>query len=363
MRSEKSEYDLQGSRSSSRRATGTNDAKQKNTQKRRSTSESNRPKKDKNSEKRRIKIWQKVLIGAGALLLVGVGVAWGYLHSIDQKLTLDTDELTALNKELTVHPAGSQEPYYILVLGSDARPGETSSRSDTIMLCRLDPKTKNVSILSIPRDTKVELEGYGTEKINTAMAYDGPAGAVRAVSKFVGVDISHFVLIDFESFTGIVDTLGGVTVKVPLAAEYEGVRLEPGVQTLNGKEALTFVRCRKDYELGDFQRAANQRTFLKALAKQVMEVPVGEMPRLIDSMASYVKTDLTASGLLGLVNEFHGVNMDTSMYTGQVPAVTASVDGVSYVLPIEEDWAAVREKYINGDTPFVDKNKQPAVIE
>jgi LCP family protein required for cell wall assembly len=317
-------------------------------------------------QKRRLKTWQKVLIGASIplvlLLIIAIGL-FGFMTATDAKMALDPLEMEALKQTLAPRPEDPEEPYYILVLGSDARTGQTVSRSDTIMLCRADPSKKTVSVLSIPRDTKVELKGYGTQKINAAMAYGGPAGAVSAVSDFVGVEIAHVVLIDFDDFSGIVDSLGGVTVDVPFYTSYEGIELQPGVQTLNGAQALTFVRCRKDYALGDFQRAANQRALLKAVAKQITQAPANEVPGLISSVASSMSTDLTSVRLIDIALAFQGMDTDTAIYTGQVPSTTGTIDGISYVLTIDDEWATVREKYKNGVVPFVDPENQPNVVD
>jgi LCP family protein required for cell wall assembly len=317
-------------------------------------------------EKKRFKTWQKVAIGASIpvllLLIVAIGL-FSFIQSTDSQMALDPVEMEDLKQTLAPRPADPEEPYYVLVLGSDARTGQTVSRSDTIMLCRIDPSKKTVSVLSIPRDTKVELKGYGTQKINAAMAYGGPAGAVSAVSDFVGVNIAHTVLIDFDDFSGVVDALGGVTVDVPFYTSYKDVELQPGVQTLNGEQALTFVRCRKEYALGDFQRAANQRVLLKAVAKQIAQAPANEIPGLVSSVASSVGTDLTTMQLIDMALTFQGMDTDTAVYTGQVPATTGTIDGVSYVLTKDAEWATVREKFVNGTVPFADKDSQPDVIE
>jgi LCP family protein required for cell wall assembly len=320
----------------------------------------------RSKKKKRLKTWQKALIGVGipAVLALAIGLAlFAFVRSVDAKLAIDTGELSALKESLAPRSTDPQEPYYILVLGSDAREGDTASRSDTIMLCRLDPKAKIVSILSIPRDTKIELEGYGTQKINAAMAYGGLAGAVSAVSSFVGVDISHAALINFEGLAAIVDALGGVTVNVPYYTSFEGIELQPGEQTLNGAQALAFVRCRYDYALGDFQRAANQRSLLRAVAKRITQAPASEIPGLVSSLAECASTDLTATQLADMALMFQGMNTDTNMYTGQVPSSTGTIDEVSYVLVDEEKWAVVRERYVSGTVPFVDAEDQPAVID
>jgi LCP family protein required for cell wall assembly len=321
------------------------------------------------AEKKGLKTWQKLAIGFGipiVLILAVVIAAFGFMMSIDAKLAIDPVEMGDLEQALAPKaedPQESQEPYYILVLGSDAREGDTVSRSDTIMLCRLDPETKRVSILSIPRDTKVELAGYGTQKINAAMAYGGPAGAVDAVSDFVGVKISHIVMIDFEGFVDVVDELGGITINVPAYSSYNGIELQPGVQTLNGEQALTFVRDRKNYGLGDFQRGANQRTFLKAVIKKVLQAPATDIPGLVNSLAGGARTDLTTTQFIDLALSFRGMDADADMYVGQVPSTTATINGISYVIAIEDEWAPVRENYVDGTVPFVDASNQPDFLE
>jgi LCP family protein required for cell wall assembly len=312
-----------------------------------------------------LRTWQKVAIGLGipvALILAAVITALVFMLSVDSKLAMDPVEMGDLEQVLAPPRVDPKEPYYVLVLGSDAREGDTVSRSDTIMLCRLDPENNRVSILSIPRDTKVELRNYGTQKINAAMAYGGPAGAVDAISSFAGVEISHVVLLDFEGFMGIVDRLGGVTVDVPLQTSYGGIELQPGLQTLNAEQALTFVRSR-NYPSGDFQRVANQRTFLKAVAKQIVQAPITDMPGLVSGLADCMNTDLKSAQLIDIALNFRGMNTNADMYTGQVPSTTANIDGVSYVLTLEDEWAVVREKFISGTVPFVDASNQPTVVE
>ena len=97
-----------------------------------------------------------------------------------------------------VAPAKAYGSYYVGIFGSDARKGETASRSDVTMLARIDPDKGVVDLVSVPRDTMIELEGHGTQKINAALAFGGPAGAVRALSAFAGVPITHYVEVHFE---------------------------------------------------------------------------------------------------------------------------------------------------------------------
>jgi LCP family protein required for cell wall assembly len=318
-------------------------------------------------EKRKLKTWKKALIIGLAtlvvLVLAAVAVVFTYIGSIDKRLAMDPIELDDLQQVTVPQPSDPKEPYYILVLGSDARQRGVASRSDTIMLCRLDPESESASILSIPRDTKVELAGYGTQKINAALAFGGPAGAVKAISDFVGVEIAHVVLIDFEGFADLVDRLGGVMINVPAYSSFGNIELQPGIQMLNGEQALAFVRDRYHYALGDFQRAANQRALLKAVARKIIQAPANEIPGYVSSFAECTTTDLTAKELIDLALSFRGMDVDADMYTGQVPSTTGMIGEISYVFTKEDEWAEVREKFVNGVVPFVDESNQPALME
>jgi len=319
----------------------------------------------KGSKKRPMSKKKRVLIGVLSvvvLVLVAGGVTFAlYINQINRNLSVDPASQVALKQALVTPAKG--EAYYVLVVGSDTRITGEDGRSDTIMLCRIDPNTKQVSILSIPRDTKVDLPGHGTQKINAAMAFDGPAGAVNAISAFVGVPIAHYVEIDFSGFKDIVDALGGVTVNVPANTTYDGVTVPSGKQTLNGDQALVFVRCRKTYATGDFQRTANQRQLLKAVSKQILSSSPTDMPGLINSLSGSVTTDMNAQEIVALASSLRGMNTDTDMYTGQVPATTATIDKISYVIPIDDQWSTVRDRFVSGVVPFVTPDEQPNVTE
>jgi len=310
----------------------------------------------KNGMTRRKKVIIIVASVLGALLIAGGAYAWYFIHQANKNLAVNDPKLNSVLK-----PADESKPYYVLVVGSDTRVAGQNARSDTIMLCRMDPQQKRVSILSIPRDTRVEIPGHGMQKINAAMAYDGPSGAVTAVSSFVGVPIAHYVELDFDGFKSIVDSLGGVTLDVPVPAYYQGVSVPAGKQTLNGIQALTFVRDRHTYGLGDFQRAANQRTFLRALAKQVLKAPPTQIPGLLQNMSTCVRSDLNSTQMVSMAMTFRTMNADTDIYSGQVPSKTAMIGKGSYVLPIDDQWADVRTKFTTGVVPFVTKENQPAV--
>ena len=150
------------------------------------------------------------------VLCAGIGIALAlYINSLNQSMSLDDGEKQELQESLT--QTSGDEPYYALLLGSDARATDTTSRSDTIILTRVDPSKGRVTLVSIPRDTKVEIPGHGTQKINAAYAFGGASGAVDAVSEFAGVKISHYAEIHFDELEKVVDDLGGIWVNVPVS--------------------------------------------------------------------------------------------------------------------------------------------------
>ena len=261
-------------------------------------------------------------------------------------------------------PVAAGDPYYVLVLGSDNRQPGVAGRSDAIILCRIDPAKKQVSLLSIPRDTRVDLPGHGKDKINAAMIYGGPKEAVKAVSDFVGVPIAHYVQMDFTGFKDIVNALGGVTVDVPAYTYYDGIAIQAGKQKLNGEQALIFARCRKTYGAGDFQRTANHRQLIKVVADDLLRSPATSMPELITTISKYLNTDMSTDQIIAMVQSLRGMSASTDIYTGQVPSVSTFIAGGSYVVPVDDQWASVKKKFIAGKVPFVaDSEKIPGVIE
>lgn len=279
-------------------------------------------------------------------LLVLIVVACGlYMHALDKNMHIDDP---ALEDALT-GTALPWQPYYVLIAGSDAREDE-AARADTLILARIDPRGKQVTLISIPRDTMVEIPGYGTSKINAAHAYGGPALTVQVVSQFAGVPISHYIEVGFAGFVDVVDAVGGVTVDVPPNTEVDGIVVPEGVQRLNGEQALIFVRCRKTYAAGDLQRAANQRAFMVALSSEILSAPPWKWPGLGLAISKCISTDAYSAELVLMALTMKGMDM-SSMYTAVVPSYTDTIDGVSYVVADEAAWADMMARVDAGQDP------------
>ena len=295
-----------------------------------------------------------IVLAVIVVLCVAVGAAAAlYMNSISDSMKMDSQQQSELDTVLSESTA--QEPYYVLLLGSDARENDTASRSDTIILVRIDANVGKATLVSIPRDTKVEIEGHGTQKINAAYAFGGPAGAVEAVEKMSGVEISHYAEIHFDELEKAVDQLGGIWVDIPesndqTGASNTGVELNAGMQRLNGEQALAFARERYGYNEGDFQRAENQRIIVQAIADTVLSLPPTELPGAVQSLANCISTDYSLDELVTLAQTFQQAE-HYYFYSAMVPSTTKTIDGVSYTITLEDEWADMMQMVDTGQDP------------
>ena len=284
------------------------------------------------------------------LIVLAVGAYWVVAHPIDEKLAFSPQEQSSVNGSLSWSVPGM--PYYLLALGSDARDGDQFSRTDTMVLVRVDMLGGKLTLLSIPRDTMVEIPGQGTQKINAAYAFGGVGGAANAVSKLTGVPIHHVAIVHFDELVGLVDYLGGITVNVPVGVEYDdysGLSIDSGVQTLDGETALSWARTRYSYERGDFQRQENQRILITAIMNRMLSLSPKQIPGALEQMGNLIGTDMRCYNLVPLFLRFKLAN--PVVYSTSVPSDTAMVDGVSYVVADEAALANLMRTIDAGGDP------------
>lgn len=218
---------------------------------------------------------------------------------------------------------GISRPVNILVMGidrvPDAREGSPesfASRSDTMLLVRANPEKGNLNILSIPRDTLVEIPGVGTTKINHANWEGGPDLATEVVSQNLnGIEVDRYVRFTTGAFRELVDVVGGVKVYVPQRMYYVDqtqdltIDLEPGWQTLNGEQSEGFVRFRND-EYGDIGRTQRQQILLKALQKRLTNpLILTRLPEVFNVIQKHVDTNLSLGEMLALLQ--FGMRLDS----------------------------------------------------
>lgn len=237
----------------------------------------------------------------------------------------------------------------ILVLGGDNRKGE-AGRTDTILLAFLDGKEKTIGILNIPRDTYVHIVGKDINtKINHAFAYGGVDMAKDTVEEFLNIKIDHYVDTNFDGFANLIDALGGIEVDVEKRMYYpaENIDLYEGLQTLDGEQALAYVRYRSD-GLGDLGRVERQQKFLPILADKVMSLStLWKIPKLVNIFQDNVDTDLTLRQMLSLANTFKSFNV-SELKTNMLPGTPEYIKGVSYYISDQDETAQLIDELKTG---------------
>lgn len=291
-----------------------------------------------------------------AVVIVGTCV-FIFLQNINSNLrgSYSDEQMDSIQEKL-IPVTNVNEPFYVMLIGSDARADsdEMGARSDSNILVRIDPVNWVVTMVSIPRDTKITYNG-STMKFNSAYSYGGAAGTIEAASELCGASISHFAEIDFDGVVTLVDTLGGVEVNVPQPIndpQAGWVTIDnAGLQTLDGAQALVFARSRHYYVDGDFSRSANQRALIEAIVKKVFSKPVGDLPGLVQQMSMCVSTDMDVSALYSLAMQYANSGKSMTIYSIMVPSTTAEIDGASYVIANTSELAEIMAVVDAGGDP------------
>lgn len=278
------------------------------------------------------------------LAAIAAGVAYGFTQMRKAEVnadlhSMDEEELEAVDSQLTGHTSFS-EPFTMLLLGSDERwdDPDMGARTDTIILVRVDPSNKAVSMVSIPRDTMVQIPGVGTAKINAAYYYGGAAGTISAVKELCGVDIDHYAAVSFEGLVELVNAVGGIDVVVDERIEDEKAGdaiVEAGPQHLNGEQALVLARSR-DFADGDYTRQVNQRKVIMGIVERAMNAPATELTGLIQASTGFIQTDsgIDFDWIFSLADQMRHTNVETPLEVTSttLPSAPAYVGDVSYVI-------------------------------
>lgn len=229
-----------------------------------------------------------------------------------------------------------------LFLGVDER-GDVKNfkgRTDTIIILHIAPWGKKDVLISIPRDTKVNLLDHGANKINAAYVYGGEEMLVNEIYELTGIPITKTMLVNFEGFKSVVDALGGVyiTVDEPMHDPLSGSDFEPGTHLMDGEQALAFARDRKS-AMGDFDRVDRQKYLINEIFKQKFNASIiGKVPQLLNILNEDTKSDFSTFDYINLGTILLFSNKDFERIT--IPGESATIDGVSYVVV---DVAQVKE--------------------
>lgn len=235
----------------------------------------------------------------------------------------------------------------IIVLGVDERPEEyDKGRSDTLFVVMFDSSKKSASLLSIPRDTRVRIPEHGWDKINHAYAYGGRELTQKTTEEFLGLRINNYVMVDFKSFIGLVDAIGGVDIDVEEDMYYKDtwdgftVDIKKGKQHMDGKTAIQYVRYRD--EEGDIGRVRRQQRFLMAAYEKIASADMLlKVPGLAKQLTGMVKTDLPLKDMVSLGKVLHTMVKEKGLAVATVPGEGRYIDEISYYIP---DIRAMREQ-------------------
>ncbi len=228
----------------------------------------------------------------------------------------------------------------ILIVGCDEI--ENHGRADTIVFLSISPKNKDTLILSIPRDTRVEIPGRGMDKINHAYAFGGEKLISKTVSSFLDVPLHFYAVVDFKGFVSLIDGLGGIEIDIEKEMHYVdkaggvNINLYPGKQILNGEKALEYIRFRHD-RLGDLGRIKRQQKLAMALINKMMKFDsITKIPQLLEGIKGYIETNIKVQDVIAMANLFKGVNQEKYKLE-TVHGNPVYIEGVSYLKPDVEE--------------------------
>ena len=296
------------------------------------------------------------------LLLAVAGVAGAYVWQLNNSFSqAERVPDVEIFPEVENRVENVEGPRNILLLGSDTR-GEvgddiediSGQRSDTIMVMHIPGDSSSVQVMSIMRDNWVQLPDQRYAKINAALAVGGIPMLVETVEGLIQDQIDHVAIIDFEGFKGLTDALGGVTINNPIEFSSRGSYFPAGEITLQGEDALNYVRDRYSFSDGDYQRVRNQQTFIKGVMGELLSKDTLTNPsRIQDVVKSLSPFLLTDSGLNGSYLVSEGLALrnvrpgDMRFFTSPTLGTGTSNDGQSIVLPDWDAWEKLGEHFKN----------------
>jgi len=321
------------------------------------------------------RIRRRLLLGCSLLLVflvVAATAGYGYVHyRFGQIRSVKVPGL---------HRSGAGRPFNLLVVGSDARAGLEDEggrrygdvggqRNDVTLVVRVEPASRRVSLLSIPRDLVVPIAGTsGQDRINAALI-GGPGRLVRTIERNLGIPVHHYLLVDFDGFRAIVDALGGIDLRFPYPSRDTKAGLdipEPGCQHLNGRQALALARSRyfayqrdgawRSDPWADLGRIRRQQAFLQALVKAALDKGLANPVRanaLVGSLVQQITKDsaLRVRDVIGLAASFRSFK-PSRLATYTLPVTVSTTHPLGDVLLLQQPAAErVVDRFLGRATP------------
>lgn len=301
---------------------------------------------------RRRRPWLIAVVAVAAVCVLALGASglylWNLAHTFDTQTTKIAKAFPSPSARPPTPTGPAAQAQNILLIGSDTRGNDHDSlanisaqRSDTIMVVHIPANRQHIYVMSIMRDSWVTIPGDGQAKINAALSWGGVPLAVQTIESLIGVPIDHVALMDFDAFKGMTNALGSVIVDVPIGFSSfftPGETFAPGPQSMNGDQALDFVRERHAFPDGDYQRVRDQQLFIKAILDRVFSMDTLSNPvtvnNLINTVSPYLAVDpgFTASYAAGLALQLRDLkSTDVTFFTFPTAGTGTSADGQSIV--------------------------------
>lgn len=356
---------------------------------------------------------KRIALAVTALLAIGIAaLAWSMSDKLgDMHISTDRPEQPGSEKNenrqnVSTTPASdttesAPEDFYILIVGMDTRPSSRTMNTDTLILMHVLPQHETIKMVSLPRDLRMESDTNGVRKINF-LFYEGYLETLRKtqenpallsgkktsigglkfpeehiggglahlrdeIETWMGIDIRHIVLVDFESIISLVDAVGGIEIEVKRSMYYDDptdgthIRFEPGLQEMDGQQALNYARFRHDnrgpqYDSNDFERADRQQQIIMALTdKLVSWKSVGRLINITDIVSSSIKTDMTRSEMMSYIQKYYKTFDSSSL-------VSIPFNGyweAPYVKISDEEFQKLKRQFTDTGSPL---QEQPSIV-
>ncbi|WP_332695102.1 LCP family protein [Halalkalibacter lacteus] len=296
---------------------------------------------------------KKILITIGILfgvLLLSVAAYGFYLYKSVTDMAAEIHEpleREQTNKREVKADVEQKEPLSFLITGVDARGNNLSGRTDTIIVMTVNPEDQSIKMLSLPRDTRTEIVGRGTQdKINHAHAFGGMDMTIDTVEQFLDIPIDHYVSINMEGFKGLVDAMGGVTVVNDFAFTQSGHSFAEGELFLNGDEALAYARMRKKDPRGDFGRNDRQRQIIDAVIQEGAQLSsVTRVGDILGAVGQSVRTDLSLDDMWKVQSKYRDARHNIEQM--EVKGNSTTINGIYYLQVPDAEVARVRTELRN----------------
>lgn len=287
--------------------------------------------------------WKKILTVIlclfGCLLIASGAYAYHMYNSVqtaaDKMYHPVKPEKGHTAKKKKIEKTGNAKPISILLMGVDQRPHDVG-RSDTLIVLTLNPKQHKMQMISIPRDTRVEIPGHGYQKINAAYAYGGPELAMQTVKSFLHVPLDYYIRINMQGMSQLVDAVGGIKVYNTLAWHDEGsykkgYYYHKGWLHLNGPQTVGFVRMRHQDPRGDFGRNQRQRKVIRSIVDKASGFQsFSHYQDILDAISSNVITDMSFSDMKSIALNYRDCKDHIKSY--EVAGTPQMINGLSYVV-------------------------------